>query len=123
MLTRIIIGLIALAAVIEGVAPGAVPMGLLPLALAILGLVYGVMCIDAESDATTGFLVLTIAVGGAGMTDALTNIQFGEMAMIGAALDGIMDSIGIALWSSVASIIAIRTWNRLMGGDSNESDS
>ena len=60
-MTRIVVGLILLAAIIEGLAPGAVPSDLLPLALVILGLVYGWTAIDAE-DPTT-YLAVTIAAG------------------------------------------------------------
>ena len=72
MATRIIVGLAALASVIEGVMPGAVPQNLLPLALVILGLIYGAMSVDAED--ATGFLAVTIAVGAAAGADALNNI-------------------------------------------------
>ena len=47
-MTRIVVGLILLAAIVEGVAPGAVPMDLLPLALVILGLVYGWTAVDSD---------------------------------------------------------------------------
>ena len=112
MLTRIIVGLAALAAIVEGVAPGVVPENILPLALVVLGLIYGAMCVDAED--ATNFLVVTLAVGGAAATDVLSNIH-----VIGSYLDGILDAQALALWGAVASILVIRIWNRLAGDDSS----
>ncbi len=40
MAVRIIVGLIALLAIVEGLAPDAIPSGIVALALVILGLVY-----------------------------------------------------------------------------------
>ena len=111
MLTKIIVGLILLISIVHGVAPDLIPENILPLALVILGLVYGAMAIDAED--ATNFLVLTIAVGGAAAADALNNIH-----MVGGYLDAILGANAIALWSSVASILVIRAWNRLAGDGS-----
>ena len=105
-MTRILVGLISLAAVVEGLAPGAVPQNLLPLALVVLGLVYGAMVVDAED--ATGFLAITIAVGAAAGADALSNIH-----VIGMYLDGILDQMSTALYGAVASILAVRAWNRV----------
>ena len=106
MATRIIVGLAALASVIEGVMPGAVPQNLLPLALVILGLIYGAMSVDAED--ATGFLAVTIAVGAAAGADALNNIP-----AIGSHLDAILGHQATALYGAVASILGVRVWNRL----------
>ena len=106
MATRIIVGLAALASIIEGVAPGAVPSNLLPLLLVILGLVYGVMAVDAED--ATGFLAVTIAVGAAAGADVLSNIP-----AVGGYLDAILDHQSTALYGAVGAILAIRVWNRL----------
>ena len=111
MLTRIIVGLAALAAIVEGVAPGVVPQNILPALLVILGLIYGAMAVDAED--ATDFLVLTLAVGGAAYANAL-----GSIHVIGGYLDGILDAQALALWGAVASILVIRIWNRLAGDDS-----
>ncbi|MYD43646.1 MAG: hypothetical protein F4W90_07110 [Gammaproteobacteria bacterium] len=115
MLTRIIVGLAALAAIVHGLAPEIVPMNILPLALAVLGLVYGAMCVDAED--ASGFLVVAIAVGAAGMSDALVNIHY-----IGEYLDRILDAQAIALMAAVASILVMRIWNRLQGEESSAGD-
>ncbi|MCY4129357.1 MAG: hypothetical protein OXG15_08975 [Gammaproteobacteria bacterium] len=112
MLTRIIVGLAALAAIVEGVAPGVVPENILPLALVVLGLIYGAMCVDAED--ATNFLVVTLAVGGAAAANALDSIH-----VVGSYLDGILDAQALALWGAVASILVIRIWNRLAGDDSS----
>ena len=106
MATRIIVGLAALASIVEGLAPGAVPQNLLPLALVILGLVYGAMVVDAED--ATGFLAVTIAVGAAAGADVLGNIP-----MIGGYLDAILDHQATALYGAVGAILVVRVWNRL----------
>ena len=116
MLTRIIVGLAALASIIEGVAPGVVPENILPLVLVILGLIYGALSVDAED--ATNFLVVTLAVGGAAAADVLSNIH-----VVGSYLDGILDAQAMALWGAVASILVIRIWNRLAGDDSGGESS
>lgn len=111
MLTRILVGLGVIAALVHGLAPGVVPENILPLALVVIGLVYGATEIDAED--ATNFLVVAIAVGGLAMHGALSNIH-----VIGSYLDSIVDAMSISLWSAVASILVIRIVNRLMGSDS-----
>ena len=106
MATRIIVGLVALAAIVEGLAAGTVPMNLLPLALVVLGLLYGWMAVDAED--ATGFLAVTIAVGAAAQADVLNNIP-----AIGGFLDAILGQYSTALYSAVASILVLRVWNRI----------
>jgi len=85
-----------------------VPQNLLPLALVILGLVWGWMAVDAE-DPTT-YLAVAIAVGLAAGSDALGNIP-----AIGGFLDGILGQASTALYAGVASVLVGRTWNRLKG--------
>jgi len=108
MATRVIAGLAALASLIHGFAPGAVPNDLVPLALVVLGIVYGAMAVDAED--ATGFLAVAIAVGAASSSDALTNIH-----TVGGWLDGILDGQALALYGAVATILAMRVVNRLKG--------
>lgn len=106
---RVVVGLMALAAVLEGLLPeGTVPGNVLPLALAILGLVWGFMGVDAED--ATAYLAVAIGVGMAGYSDALSNIP-----AVGSLLDGIVDAASIALYSGVASVLVMRTWNRVKG--------
>ena len=118
-MTRIIVGLILLAAIIEGLAPGAVPQDLLPLALVILGLVYGWTAIDAEEDPTT-YLVVTIAAGLASSMPEAGSMGDGNGVLhlipaIGSYLDGIVDQVVTALYAGVISILVARSINRLKG--------
>ena len=110
-MTRIVVGLILLAALVEGLAPGAVPSGLLPLALVILGLVYGWTAIDAEDP--TAYLAVTIAAGiAAGAPDGgVLNL----VPAVGGYLDGIVDQVITALYAGVISILVARSMNRLKG--------
>ena len=66
MALRIIVGLTALVAIIQGLAGASIEGGIggiLMLALVVLGLVYGAIAIDAED--ATAYLAVTIAVGAA----------------------------------------------------------
>ena len=107
MATRIIVGLTVIVAIVQGLMPDLVPQNILPLAIVILGLVYGVMCLDAED--ATAYLALAIAVGGAASMDVLGNIH-----VIGGYLDAILDQVSMALFAGVVAVLAIRTWNRVM---------
>ncbi len=109
MLTRVIVGLIALLAIIQGVAGGMMADGgIMMLAIVVLGIVYGFTGVDAEN--ATDYLVVTIAVGAAAGADVLSNIPG-----IGATLDAILDPASSALYASVVSILIMRTVNRLKG--------
>ena len=108
MAQRVLVGLMALAAVIEGIWPGMVPEDVLPLALVILGLVWGWMGVDAED--ATAYLAVAIGVGLTGQSDAL-----GNLPAIGGHLDSIVDQASTALYSGVATVLAVRTWNRVKG--------
>ena len=108
-MTRIIVGLITLAALVEGLAPGAVPSDMLPLAIVILGLVYGWTAVDAEDPVT--YLAVAIAVGAATMSDGVLN----AIPMLGGYLDAIVDQVSNALNAGVISILVARTVNRLKG--------
>ncbi len=108
-MTRIIVGLITLAALVEGLAPGAVPSDLLPLAIVILGLVYGWTAVDAEDP--VAYLAVAIAVGAATMSEGVLN----AIPMLGGYLDAIVDQVSNALNAGVISILVARTVNRLKG--------
>lgn len=112
MAARIIVGLAVIAAIVQGLWPDLVPQNILPLVIVVLGLVYGVMCLDAED--ATGYLVLAIAVGSAAATDVLGHIH---VVGIGGYLDAIVDQISLALYGGVVAVLAIRTWNRIMPSD------
>lgn len=108
MLTRIIVGLIALLAIVQGVAGGMMADGVILTIIVVLGIIYGFTGVDAED--ATDYLVVTIAVGAAAGADVLSNIPG-----IGATLDAILDPASSALYASVVSILIMRTINRLKG--------
>ena len=108
-MTKIVVGLIVLCAIIEGLAPGAVPSDLLPLALVILGLVYGWTAIDAEDP--VAYLAVTIGVGLAAETAEVLQL----IPAVGGYLDSIVDQVSMALYAGVISILVARTVNRLKG--------
>ena len=109
MLTRIIVGLIALLAIVQGVAGDMMADGgAMMIIIVLLGIIYGFTGVDAED--ATDYLVVTIAVGAAAGADVLSNIPG-----IGATLDAILDPASSALYASVVSILIMRTINRLKG--------
>ena len=116
-MTRIVVGLILLAAIIEGLAPGAVPMDLLPLALVVLGLVYGWTAVDADDPGT--YLIVTLAVAaaatmpGGGAGDG--NGVLGLIPAVGGYLDAILDQGASALLAGVVSVFVARTMSLLQG--------
>ena len=73
MASRIIVGLVILLAIVQGLLPDAIPGGLVPLALVILGLLYAIVAVDAED--ATAYLVVALAVGAAAGSDVLSHIQ------------------------------------------------
>ena len=105
MVTRIIAGLVFLVALVQGLAPDAVPGGVLPIILVLLGLAYAGMAI-AAADATA-YLVMTLAVGAAAGADVLSVIP-----AIGASLDAIVDQVSIALYAGVISVLSLWMCNR-----------
>lgn len=108
MATRVIVGLTLLAAVVLAVAPDAIPGNALSILLVLLGLAYAYVAIDAED--ATAYLVVVLAVGAAGGADVL-----GHIPAVGMYLDGILDGLSTALYSSVATIAALRIVNRVKG--------
>lgn len=115
-MTRIVFGLILLAAIIEGLAPGAVPMDLLPLALVILGLIYGWTAVDADDPGT--YLLVTLAVAAAATMPDAAGAGDGDGALalipaIGGPLDAILDQAATALLAGVASVFVQRSISHL----------
>ena len=116
-MTRILIGLITLCAIIEGLAPGAVPSDLLPLSLVILGLIYGWTAVDAEDP--VAFLAVTIAAGAATSMPEVSGSGGDSTGVlhlipaIGSYLDSIVDQVVTALYAGVISIVTARAMNRL----------
>ena len=105
MATRILVGLITLAAIVQGLAADSVG-DFMPLILVILGLVYGAMAVDAED--ATAYLVVTLAVGGAAGTGVLTNIP-----AVGDHLNAILGNVSVALFSGAVTILCKRAINRV----------
>lgn len=106
MASRNIIVLVIILAIVQALAPDAIPGGLVPLALVILGLLYAIVAVDAED--ATAFLVVAIAVGAAAGADVLSNIPG-----IGESLDAIVDPIATALYAGVIAILVERGINRI----------
>ena len=73
MAIRIIVGLVVLLAILQSLAADAVPGGIVPLALVVLGLAYAAVAIDAED--ATAYLVVALAVGAAAGADVLSHIK------------------------------------------------
>ena len=107
MAIRIIVGLAGLLAIVQGLAANAVPAGIVPLALVVLGLVYG-LAIDAED--ATAYLVLTLAVGATAGADVLNHIP-----VIGGPLDAIVDQVSTFLYAGVVTVLAKRALNLVKG--------
>lgn len=112
MPNKVLLGLIVLAALIEGLAPGVVPQNILPLALVVLGIVAAVMSDDGHP---TAALVAAIAAATAGGADVLNNIHY-----IGEYLDGILDALVIALLSGAAASVGMGIYNSLTASDDSE---
>ena len=108
MASRNIVGLVTILAIVQGLLPDAIPGGLVPLALVILGLLYAMVAIDAED--ATAYLVVALAVGAAAGADVLSNIP-----AVGEKLDAIIDPISTALYASVIAILVKRGVNRIKG--------
>lgn len=111
MATKVLLVLALIAAVVEGLMPGMVPMKLLPLALVVIGLIYAGMQIDPE-DATSS-LVLVIALGLASEMNVL-----GHIHVIGGFLDGILDQLAVFAYAMVVTVVVLGIWNRLTASDS-----
>lgn len=103
---RILVGLVALLAVLEGFAAGMVPMAGLLIVLA--GLVYGAMNVDAESP--SDYVLVALGAHIAASSDVLNSIP-----AVGMQLDGIVGGLSMALTAGVVSVVALRTVNRLKG--------
>ncbi len=109
MTVRIIVGAVIVLAVVQALAPMAVPGGIVPLALVVLGLAYAALAIDAED--ATAYLVVVVAVGAAGQAGVLDNIP----GQIGMVLNNIVEHVSIALYAGVITVLVVRTFNRLKG--------
>lgn len=105
---RIIFGLGAVAAIVEGLFPGAVPANLLPLILVVLGLVYGVRCLEAEDSVM--YVAVSVGLAMAANGDVLDSIHY-----IGMHLDNIADQLVKLYLGGVVAIVATRVYTRIKG--------
>ncbi|MCY4277376.1 MAG: hypothetical protein OXE81_06010 [Gammaproteobacteria bacterium] len=103
MAGKVIVGLVALAAILNAVP--AVPGELVMLALAILGLIHGYVGVD--DDSASSFAIGAVALAAAGQLDVMSNIQ-----MIGAHLDMIVDGLVVAALSAVVTRAVLAIVNR-----------
>ncbi len=103
---KIIVGVTAVCAIVEGIAPGVVPGNALPIAVVLLGLAWGYLGVDTNDP--TSHCALAIAVGLAGYSDALEILP-----AVGIYLDGILDLYGVTLYSSIATLMVMRVIARL----------
>lgn len=108
MASRAIVGLTLLAAVVMAVVPDPALGGMLSILLVVLGLAYAALAVDAEN--ATDVLAVVIAAGAAGGADVLSLIP-----AVGMYLDGILDGIVVAMYSGVATVVAVRLLNRIKG--------
>ena len=104
MAGKVIVGLVALAAILNAV-PG-VPGDMVMLALVILGLIHGYMGVDEDS--ASNFAIGAVALAAAGQLDVMSNIQ-----MIGGFLDAIVDGLVVAALSAVVTRAVLRVVNAL----------
>ena len=108
MAVRIIVALIVVLAIIQGLAADAIPEGIVPIVLVVLGLVYGLLAVDAED--ATSYLVVAFAVGAAAGADVLSHIP-----AVGENLDAIVDPISTALYAGVIAVLVRLIANRIIG--------
>ena len=108
MASRAIVGLTLLAAIVAAVVPDPALGGMLAILLVVLGLAHAAVAVDPEN--ATDVLAVAIAAGAAGGADVLSLIP-----AVGMYLDGILDGLVIALYGNVATIVAIRVFNRIKG--------
>lgn len=108
MAVKVIVGLVALAAIVSAfpVVPGTYLMG----ALVVLGLIHGYMGVS-DDDAST-FAIGAIALAAAGELNVLSNIQ-----AIGSYLDTIVDGLVVAALSAVVTRAVLRIVNLLTASD------
>lgn len=98
MAGKVIVGLVALAAILN-IVP-AVPNDIVLLALVVLGLIHGYMGIS--DDDASAFAIGAVALAAAGELNVLTHIH-----TIGGYLDGIVDGLVVAGLSAVVTRVVL----------------
>lgn len=106
MLRRVLVVVMVLLVLVQGLGPDMIGGGVVPLLLVLCGLAYGVLATDAENP--TVYLVVVLAVGAAAGAEVLSNIH-----SVGEYLDSILMATTLPLYASVATILCIRTYNRV----------
>ena len=106
MANRVLVGVVALLALLEGFVPGVVPMAGLIIVLA--GIVYGALAVDAED--ATAYLVVALAASGVAGSGVL-----GAIPAVGEGLTGLVGGLSMALWGGAATVVIMRTVIRLKG--------
>ncbi len=106
MLRRVLVVVMVLLVLVQGLGPDMIGGGVVPLLLVLCGLAYGVLATDAENP--TVYLVVVLAVGAAASAEVLSHIH-----EVGAYLDSILMATTYPLYASVATILCIRTYNRV----------
>ncbi len=104
MAGKVIVGLVALAAILN-IVP-AVPNDIVMLALVVLGLIHGYM--GVSDDDASAFAITAVALAAAGQLDVLANIH-----AIGGYLDGIVDGLVVAFLSAVVTRAVLGIINAL----------
>ncbi len=116
-MTRIVVGLILLAAIVQGLFGSELPENLLPPALVVLGLIYGWTAVDSDEPGT--YLLVTLAVVAAatmpGSGEGDGNGVLGLIPYVGGPLDAILDQGASALLAGVVSVFVQRTMSLLQG--------
>ena len=104
MAGKVIVGLVALAAILNAVP--AVPNEMVMLALVVLGLIHGYMGIDDEN--ASNYAIGVVALAFAGYLNVMGNIQ-----MIGGALDMVVDGLVVAGLSAIVTRTVLGIVNQL----------
>ena len=109
MAGKVIVGLVALAAILGAIPALGDMAGYLMLALVVLGLVHGYMGVN--DDNATSFAVGTIALAAAGQLNVLGGLDV--IAGIGSFLDAIVDGLVVAGLSAVVTRAVLGVVNAL----------
>ena len=116
-MTRIVVGLILLAAIVQGLAGDNMPEHLLPVALIVLGLIYGWTAVDSDDPGTYLLVALAVVAAatmpGGGGGDG--NGVLGLIPAVGGHLDAILDQVASALLGGVVSVFVQRSISHLQG--------
>ena len=108
MVNRILVALVAVLAIVKAFAPDLQDAGAIGIIVVVAGLAYAAVAVNAEE--ATDYLVVAVAVAIAAKANVL-----GAIPGIGGHLDAIVDTISMALTAGIATVLAVRTINRIKG--------